>query len=78
MVLLVISLIRIGFMSHGNRAAILGCEGKWAIHPSQIELANKIFTPDEKEVEKGRRILEAMEKAQAEGSGAVALDGQAD
>jgi len=65
-----------GFMSHGNRAAILGCEGKWAIHPSQIELANKIFTPDEKEVEKGRRILEAMEKAQAEGSGAVALDGK--
>ncbi|MBO6825492.1 MAG: CoA ester lyase [Sneathiella sp.] len=65
-----------GFMAHGNRAAILGCEGKWAIHPSQIELANKIFTPDEKEVEKGRRILEAMEKAQAEGAGAVALDGK--
>ncbi len=65
-----------GFTAHGNRAAILGCEGKWAIHPSQIELANSIFTPAEDEVAKGRRILEAMEKAQAEGAGAVALDGK--
>ncbi|MBE7638486.1 CoA ester lyase [Sneathiella sp. P13V-1] len=65
-----------GFTAHGNRAAILGCEGKWAIHPSQIDLANSIFTPAEEEVAKGRRILEAMEKAQAEGAGAVALDGK--
>ncbi len=65
-----------GFTAHGNRAAILGCEGKWAIHPSQIDLANSIFTPAEDEVAKGRRILEAMEKAQAEGAGAVALDGK--
>jgi len=64
-----------GYTAHGNRAAILGCEGKWAIHPSQIPLANEIFTPAEKEIVKARRILEAMEKAQAEGSGAVALDG---
>ncbi len=64
-----------GYIAHGNRAAILGCEGKWAIHPSQIPLANEIFTPAEKEIIKARRILEAMEKAQAEGSGAVALDG---
>lgn len=64
-----------GYTAHGNRAAILGCEGKWAIHPSQIPLANEIFTPAEKEIIKARRILEAMEKAQAEGSGAVALDG---
>jgi len=64
-----------GYRAHGNRAAILGCEGKWAIHPSQIDLANDIFTPAEKEILKARRILEAMEKAQKEGSGAVALDG---
>jgi len=64
-----------GYRAHGNRAAILGCEGKWAIHPSQIDLANEIFTPAEKEILKARRILEAMEKAQKEGSGAVALDG---
>ena len=59
-----------GYIAHGNRAAILGCEGKWAIHPKQIPLANDIFTPA-----KARRILEAMEKAQKEGAGAVALDG---
>ena len=33
------------YESSANRAAVLGCEGKWAIHPSQIGLANKIFTP---------------------------------
>ena len=40
-----------------RRAAALGCEGKWAIHPSQIELANEVFTPSEDEVDRARRIL---------------------
>jgi len=65
-----------GFKAHANRAAILGCEGKWAIHPSQVALANEVFTPPEKEVAKARRILAAMQQAQAEGKGAVALDGK--
>jgi malyl-CoA/(S)-citramalyl-CoA lyase len=55
---------------------VLGCEGKWAIHPSQVELANEMFTPSEKEITQANRILEAMEKAQKEGLGAVALDGR--
>ena len=54
----------------------LGCEGKWAIHPSQIALANEVFTPSEEEVSRARRILDAMEQAQAEGKGAVSLDGK--
>jgi malyl-CoA/(S)-citramalyl-CoA lyase len=54
----------------------LGCEGKWAIHPSQIALANEIFSPSDAEVTKARRILEAMAQAQKEGRGAVALDGR--
>ena len=54
----------------------MGYEGKWAIHPSQIELANEVFTPAEKEVEKARRIIQAMEQAAREGRGAVALDGR--
>ena len=57
-------------------AAVIGCEGKWAIHPSQIELANKIFTPPEEEVTKAKRILEAMEEAQKQGKGAASLDGR--
>lgn len=65
-----------GYRAQANRAAILGCEGKWAIHPSQIAVANDVFTPSEAEVTKARRILEAMADAQAKGQGAVALDGR--
>ena len=65
-----------GFKAQARRAAVLGCEGKWAIHPSQVALANEIYSPSEKEVTKARRILEAMAQAQKEGKGAVALDGR--
>ena len=65
-----------GFKAQANRAACLGCEGKWAIHPSQIALANEVNSPSEAEVTKAKRILEAMAQAQKEGKGAVALDGR--
>ncbi|MFA5984526.1 MAG: CoA ester lyase [Methylococcaceae bacterium] len=65
-----------GFKQAARRAAALGCEGKWAIHPSQIELANEVFTPPESEVNKAKRILEALKEAAAQGKGAAALDGR--
>ncbi len=65
-----------GYLAAARRAAALGCEGKWAIHPSQIALANEVFTPSEEEVERARRIVEAMRRAAAEGKGAVTLDGR--
>lgn len=65
-----------GYIAAANRAAVLGYEGKWAIHPSQIELANKVYTPSDAEVTKARRILEAMAQAAKEGRGAVSLDGR--
>ena len=65
-----------GFRAQARRAAVLGCEGKWAIHPSQVALANEVFTPPAKEVERARRILVAMEQATKEGKGAVSLDGR--
>ncbi|HLJ63027.1 MAG TPA: CoA ester lyase [Stellaceae bacterium] len=65
-----------GYRAAGRRAAVLGCEGKWAIHPSQVALANEVFTPSEKEVTRARRILAAMAEAKREGRGAVALDGK--
>ena len=65
-----------GFRAAASRVAVLGCEGKWAIHPSQLELANEIFSPSEQEVAKARRILEAMAEAQKQGTGAVTLDGR--
>jgi malyl-CoA/(S)-citramalyl-CoA lyase len=65
-----------GFEAQARRAAALGCEGKWAIHPSQVALANAVFTPPPAEVEKARRILAAMAEAEREGKGAVQLDGR--
>jgi malyl-CoA/(S)-citramalyl-CoA lyase len=65
-----------GFIAAANRAAVLGYEGKWAIHPSQIELANRVYTPSAAEVEKAKRIMEAMAQAAREGKGAVSLDGR--
>ena len=65
-----------GYRAAARRAAALGCEGKWAIHPSQIALANEVFTPSEAEIARARRILEAMEGAAKEGRGAVSLDGR--
>jgi malyl-CoA/(S)-citramalyl-CoA lyase len=65
-----------GFLAAARRAAVLGFEGKWAIHPSQIELANQVFTPSEGEVTKARRIVQAMAQAAKEGKGAVSLDGR--
>jgi len=65
-----------GYKVAARRAAALGCEGKWAIHPSQVALANEVFTPTEKEVNRARRILVEMEKAAKEGKGAVSLDGR--
>ena len=64
-----------GFRAQANRTAILGCEGKWAIHPSQVALANEIFTPPAKEVARAEAILGAMKEAQEKGLGAVALNG---
>jgi malyl-CoA/(S)-citramalyl-CoA lyase len=65
-----------GFRAAANRAAVLGYEGKWAIHPSQIALCNEVFTPSQAEIAKARRIVEAMAQAAKEGRGAVSLDGR--
>lgn len=64
------------FLAAARRAAALGIEGKWAIHPSQIELANQVFSPPEAEVKRAVRILEALEQAAREGKGAAQLDGK--
>jgi len=65
-----------GYKAAAFRSAALGCEGKWAIHPSQIAHANAVFSPSDAEVQQARRILEAMALAQREGRGAVALEGR--
>jgi citrate lyase subunit beta/citryl-CoA lyase len=65
-----------GYTAAARRGAALGIEGKWAIHPSQIALANEVFTPPVHEVERARRILDALEQAASEGRGAAQLDGR--
>jgi len=64
------------YIASAKRAAAIGIEGKWAIHPSQIDLANEVFSPPEPEVNKAKRILEELEKAAKEGKGAAQLDGR--
>ena len=65
-----------GFKSVARGVAALGVEGKWAIHPSQIALANEVFTPSKSEVDRARGILLAMEQAAREGKGAVSFNGR--
>jgi citrate lyase beta subunit len=65
-----------GYLLAARRGAALGIEGKWAIHPSQIALANEVFTPPPAEVERAQRILAALDQAAREGRGAAQLDGK--
>ena len=65
-----------GYMEGARRAAALGYEGKWAIHPSQIGLANEVFSPPAEEVDRAHRILAALAEAAAEGRGAAQLEGR--
>jgi malyl-CoA/(S)-citramalyl-CoA lyase len=55
-----------------RNAFLLGCAGAWTLHPSQIAIAKRVFSPDPAEVAFARKILEAM----PDGSGAVMIDGK--
>ena len=57
-------------------ARSLGFDGKWCIHPAQIEVVNKTFSPTEAEVEWAKKVVAAYEEASAAGSGSVSVDGQ--
>lgn len=59
------------------RARDLGFDGKWAIHPSQLDHLNDAFSPSDEELQWARKVVATMEKAEREGGrGAVALDGE--
>lgn len=59
-----------------RRGAALGFEGKWAIHPSQIELANEVYTPPDSEVSHAKQIIIALDEAAKAGRGAAQLNGR--
>jgi citrate lyase beta subunit len=54
----------------------LGFDGKWCIHPAQIEAVNEVFSPTEREIEWAKKVVEAYEEASAAGTGAISVDGQ--
>jgi citrate lyase subunit beta/citryl-CoA lyase len=54
----------------------LGFDGKWCIHPAQIEIVNEAFSPTDEEVQWARKVVAAYEEANAAGSGSVSVDGQ--
>ena len=57
-------------------AGALGCDGKWAIHPTQIDIINEVFTPSPEEIALAKKVIEANAQAKAEGKGAVAVEGR--
>lgn len=65
-----------GYQASAHRARALGFEGKWAIHPSQVESANAAFTPAPELVSWAGCVARAMEDAMAAGNGAASLDGE--
>lgn len=65
-----------GFAAAAKRAAALGCAGKWVLHPSQVDLANAVFTPSAEELAHARAILAALADAGAAGKAALTLDGR--
>lgn len=64
-----------GYRRDAQRAATLGYSGKWAIHPIQIPIANEAFAPTAAEIALAERNVAAYREAEADGRGAVGVDG---
>ncbi|MGH3114469.1 MAG: HpcH/HpaI aldolase/citrate lyase family protein [Gaiellaceae bacterium] len=65
-----------GLEAEARLARSLGFRGKACIHPAQVAIVNRVFSPTEEERERARRVVEAYERGLADGRGAVALDGE--
>ncbi len=65
-----------GFEAECRQGAQMGFDGKTLIHPTQVEIANRVWAPDEAEVEHAQRVIEAFEQAEREGKGVVTVDGR--
>ncbi len=65
-----------GFRESALRARALGYDGKWVLHPDQIEVANEVFTPPQEEFDKAVAMIEAYEQATADGRGAATFQAE--
>jgi citrate lyase subunit beta / citryl-CoA lyase len=65
-----------GYRRSATHASLLGFDGKWAIHPSQIAIANEVFAPTSEEVAAAHEAIEEYRRSEAEGVGAIGRDGR--
>jgi citrate lyase subunit beta/citryl-CoA lyase len=65
-----------GYRRSAAHAGLLGFDGKWAIHPSQVGIANDVFSPTAEEVEAARDSIEVYRRSESEGVGAIGRDGR--
>jgi citrate lyase subunit beta/citryl-CoA lyase len=65
-----------GYRRSATQASLLGFDGKWAIHPSQIPIANEVFSPTPVEIDDARDAIEVYRRSEAEGVGAIGRDGR--
>ncbi|MFC1885463.1 HpcH/HpaI aldolase/citrate lyase family protein, partial [Thermodesulfobacteriota bacterium] len=64
------------FERSATRARQLGCEGSGCIHPAQVEVLNRVFSPPPEKVEYARRVVQAFEEGLKKGTASVNLDGK--
>jgi citrate lyase subunit beta/citryl-CoA lyase len=65
-----------GFEVEARQGAEMGFDGKTLVHPTQVEVANRVWAPTEEQVEHAGRVIEAFEQAEREGKGVVTVDGR--
>lgn len=65
-----------GYRRAALQASALGFDGKWAIHPDQVPIANEVFSPTPEEVDEARQALAEYRRAEEEGVGAIGRDGR--
>lgn len=65
-----------GFEAECVQGAEMGFDGKTLVHPTQVEIANRVWAPSEDEIAHARRVIEAFEEAEREGKGVVTVDGR--
>jgi citrate lyase subunit beta/citryl-CoA lyase len=65
-----------GYRRAATHGSLLGFDGKWAIHPGQVSIANEVFSPTPEEVDAARRSVEEYRAAEAQGVGAIGSDGR--
>ncbi|RDH80556.1 CoA ester lyase [Mycolicibacterium moriokaense] len=65
-----------GYRTAATQASLLGYDGKWAIHPAQVPVANEVFSPTPAEVAEARAIIADYREAEAGGVGAIGRDGR--